>query len=59
MNTEVSLDKIIDIGEVDEEKVFLHYTNKNNIDNIFKFGLEARIGKNSMFIEKSPKIFLL
>lgn len=57
MNTEVSLDKIIDISELDEKEVFLHYTNKNNIDNIFKFGLEARIGKNSMFIEKSPKIF--
>lgn len=49
--------KNIDISKIDKNKCFLHYTNKNNIDSIFKFGLEPRIGKNSMAIEKSKKIF--
>ena len=37
-------------NKIDKNKCFLHYTNKNNIDSIFKFGLEPRIGKNSMAI---------
>ena len=33
--------KNIDISKIDKNKCFLHYTNKNNIDSIFKFGLES------------------
>lgn len=37
--------------------LFLHYTDKSNIDSIFKNGLIPAIGKNSIVIEKSKKIF--
>lgn len=47
----------IDISKVDKNDCFLHYTNYKNIDSIFNYGLEPRIGKNSMAIEKSKKIF--
>jgi len=48
--------KTIDIKQIDEN-TFFHYTNIDNIESIFNFGLEPRIGKNSMAIEKSKKIF--
>lgn len=49
--------KTIDITKLDKDNCFLHYTNYNNINSIFELGLQARIGKNSIAIEKSKKIF--
>jgi len=49
--------KTKDIKNIDKNNCFLHYTNKNNINSIFEHGLEPRIGKNSIAIEKSKKIF--
>lgn len=49
--------KTIDITKIDRNNSFLHYTNQNNLNSIFDTGLEPRIGKNSMAIEKSKKIF--
>ena len=49
----------INMDKIDFKNVFLHYTNKNNIDNILKNGLEPRIGENSKGLEKSKKVFLL
>lgn len=48
---------ITDISKVNLENIFLHYTSKDNIDNIFKNGLEPRIGENSKGIEKTKKVF--
>ncbi len=48
---------VVDINEVNLENIFLHYTNKNNIDNILKKGLEPRIGENSKGIEQTKKVF--
>ena len=39
--------KSIDITLLDCNEVFLHYTNKNNLDSIFKDGLIPAIGNNS------------
>lgn len=36
---------------------FFHYTNKNNLDDIIKNGLQPRIGNNSLYVEKSKKVF--
>ncbi|MBP3444780.1 MAG: hypothetical protein J6K23_02470 [Bacilli bacterium] len=49
--------KTIDISNINKNNCFLHYTHQKNINSIFDFGLEPRIGKNSMAIEKSKKIF--
>ena len=58
-NQVVMMDNIsmIDINEINLENVFLHYTSKDNISNIFNNGLEPRIGENSKGIEQTKKIF--
>ena len=55
------IDKVpcVNLDKIDFKNVFLHYTNSNNIDSIFKYGLEPRIGENSKGLEKSKKFFLL
>lgn len=49
--------KSIDICELNKNNCFLHYTNVKNINSIFKLGLEPRIGKNAITIEKNKKVF--
>ena len=49
--------KIVDIKEIDKEKSFFHYTNKSNLQSIFKMGLLPKIGKNSISIELNKKVF--
>lgn len=49
--------KTTDIKDIDKNNCFLHYTAQKNIYSIFDVGLKPRIGKNSMAIEKSKKIF--
>ena len=46
-----------DISEIDKNKMFLHYTNLNNLSSIAKKGLEPNIGINAKIIEKSKKVF--
>lgn len=46
-----------DISQIDLKHSFFHYTNKSNLDSILKNGLEPRIGENSWFVEKTPKVF--
>lgn len=48
---------IKDISQIDMNNTFFHYTNKNNLNSIIKNGLEPRIGKNSLYVEKSKKVF--
>ena len=48
---------IKDISQININKTFFHYTNKNNLSTIIKNGLEPRIGKNSLYVEKSKKVF--
>ena len=48
---------IKDISQININKTFFHYTNKNNLNTIIKNGLEPRIGKNSLYVEKSKKVF--
>ncbi len=38
----------VDIKNIDLEHSFFHYTNINNLESIFKNGLEPRIGLNSL-----------
>lgn len=47
----------IDINEIGLDNIFLHYTNKDNINNILRNGLEPKIGENSKGIEKTKKVF--
>ncbi len=49
--------KSIDIKYVDTNQSFFHYTNINNLESIFENGLEPRIGENSLYVEKTSKIF--
>ena len=49
--------KEYDISEIDLNEDFFHYTNKNNLVSISKNGLEPRIGANSLYVEKSKKVF--
>ena len=49
--------KEVDVKKVDWHRVYLHYTDKNNLSNIAKNGLIPAIGDNSKGIEKTPKIF--
>lgn len=49
--------KTIDINTINKNDCFLHYTAIKNLYSIFDIGLEPRIGKNSMAIEKSKKVF--
>lgn len=46
-----------DISQIDLKHSFFHYTDEKNLDSIFKNGLEPRIGENSLYVEKTPKIF--
>ncbi len=46
-----------DISQIDLKHSFFHYTNKQNLDTILKIGLEPRIGENSLYVEKTPKVF--
>ena len=48
---------MINISEIDLDKVYLHYTNKNNLVSIYKNGLQPKIGKNAKVIEKTKKVF--
>lgn len=48
-----------DILQIDMSNTFFHYTNKNNLDSIIKNGLQPRIGKNSLYVEKSKKVFFV
>lgn len=48
---------IKDISQINMNKTFFHYTNKNNLNTIIKNGLEPRIGENSLYVEKSKKVF--
>ena len=48
--------KTVDISELNNNS-FFHYTNVNNLDNIYDNGLIAKIGDNSMGIEQNEKIF--
>ena len=48
-----------DISKIDMSNNFFHYTNKNNLDSIIKNGLQPRIGKNSLYVEKSKKVFFV
>ena len=38
---------------------YFHFTSKKNLHSIKQNGLIPKIGKNSKFIEKSEKVFLL
>lgn len=46
-----------DISQIDLKHSFFHYTNKSNLDSIIKNGLEPRIGENSLYVEKTLKVF--
>lgn len=46
-----------DISQIDLKHSFFHYTSKQNLDTIIKNGLEPRIGENSLYVEKTPKVF--
>lgn len=48
-----------DISQIDLKHSFFHYTNKHNLDTILRNGLEPRIGENSLYIEKTPKVFFV
>ena len=48
-----------DISEINLEHSYFHYTNKQNLYTIFKNGLEPRIGENSLYVEKTPKVFFV
>ena len=48
---------IKDISQINMNNTFFHYTAKNNLNTIIKNGLEPRIGKNSLYVEKSKKVF--
>jgi hypothetical protein len=49
--------KISDIKDVDLNNMFLHYTSKANLKDIFEKGLEPRIGMNARLVETSKKVF--
>ena len=49
--------KIKDISQIEIDNTFFHYTAKENLNNIIKNGLEPRIGKNSLYVERSKKVF--
>lgn len=48
-----------DISQINIEHTFFHYTNVENLESIFLTGLEPRIGKNSLYVEKTAKIFFV
>lgn len=49
--------KMIDIQDVKLDNAYLHYTNRENLPTIEKFGLLPMIGENSKGLEKTKKIF--
>ena len=49
--------KTIDVKEVSLDKLFIHYTDIDNLEDILANGLEPRIGENSAVVEKSKKVF--
>lgn len=49
--------KNIEYSNLNKNKMFLHYTSSANIKNINEKGLLPKIGKNSIIIEKTKKIF--
>ena len=49
--------KLINVEDLDKKTVFLHYTDKENIKNIFNVGLLPKIGQNSKNIELNKKVF--
>lgn len=49
----------LDISQINLEHSYFHYTDKKNLSNIFEKGLEPRIGKNSLYVEKTPKVFFV
>lgn len=53
----INLLVVEDILDIDNNKMFLHYTNIANLDNIIKKGLEPNIGVNAKVIEKTKKVF--
>ena len=48
-----------DISQIDLSQTFFHYTNMKNLKTILKNGLEPRIGENSLYVEKTPKVFFV
>lgn len=48
---------IKDISKINMNEPFFHYPNKDNLNTIIKSGLEPRIGENSLYVEKSKKVF--
>lgn len=46
----------IDIKDLDKNTCF-HYTNINNLENIFHEGLKLAIDDNAMGIQQSEKVF--
>ena len=48
---------LVDIKLLDKKTTFLHYTDRENIENIFQIGLLPKIGQNSKNIELSKKVF--
>lgn len=57
MGIDTYKNKIIDINDINLNSLFLHYTNKKNLESILHSGLEPRIGINSKMIEKNKKVF--
>ncbi len=48
---------IIDLKNINWDTVYLHYTNKSNLNDIIENGLQPRKGINAKVIEKSKKYF--
>ncbi len=48
-----------DISQIHLNHLFFHYTYKSNLSTIFENGLEPRIGANSLYVEKTPKVFFV
>lgn len=48
-----------DITEIDLKHTFFHYTCKHNLSTILKNGLEPRIGENSLYVERTSKVFFV
>lgn len=51
--------RVKDISQINIKHTFFHYTNKKNLDTILETGLEPRIGENSLYVEKTPKVFFM
>ncbi len=51
------MDELINVEDLDKKNTFLHYTDKENVKNIFNVGLLPKIGQNSKNIELNKKVF--